>query len=198
MPLSSAHDVVVESESLPPVIHTERVVLRPFALDDARGRQQCGRDPEIIRSFGGSTTLETLQPMSFKQAQVWYQRVVALEPRSTHWAVQFGDRFVGTARLHAVEIADRRARYAVGLLDRSILGMGLGTEITQAVVGYGFDELQLHRIDLRVLAYNTRAIQCYTRCGFVEDGRERDAVLVDGAWHDDVIMSILEPANPSE
>ena len=30
-----------------------------------------------------------------------------------------------------------------------------------------FGILGLHRIDLRVLAYNTRAISCYRRCGFV-------------------------------
>jgi RimJ/RimL family protein N-acetyltransferase len=50
-----------------------------------------------------------------------------------------------------------------------------------------------------VLAYNTRAIACYRACGFVEEGGERQAALVDGSWHDFVIMSILEadPAAPS-
>ena len=55
----------------------------------------------------------------------------------------------------------------------------------------------LHRIDLRVLAYNTRATRCYLRAGFVEEGREREAALVDGTWHDDVIMGILEPGPPA-
>ena len=48
------------------------------------------------------------------------------------------------------------------------------------------------RYSFRVLAYNERAIRCYRRCGFVEEGRERQAVLVDGSWHDDVVMGILE------
>ena len=100
--------------------------------------------------------------------------------------------FVGTARLHGVDEHDRRARYAVGLLDSSRLGMGLGSEVTRTVLGYAFDELGLHRVDLRVLAYNTRAIRCYERCGFVEEGREREAAFVDGHWHDDVIMGILQ------
>ena len=43
-----------------------------------------------------------------------------------------------------------------------------------------------------MLAYNTRAIACYARCGFVEEGREREAAYVDGTWHDDVVMGILD------
>jgi [ribosomal protein S5]-alanine N-acetyltransferase len=47
-------------------------------------------------------------------------------------------------------------------------------------------------VDLRVLAFNERAIACYTKCGFVIEGRERETALIDGTWYDDVMMSILE------
>jgi RimJ/RimL family protein N-acetyltransferase len=57
---------------------------------------------------------------------------------------------------------------------------------------YGFEELRLHRIDLRVLDYNARALRAYEKCGFVREGLERESALVDGTWHSDVIMSILE------
>jgi RimJ/RimL family protein N-acetyltransferase len=43
-----------------------------------------------------------------------------------------------------------------------------------------------------VLEYNTRAIRAYEKCGFVREGIERETALVDGAWHGDVIMSLLE------
>ena len=44
-----------------------------------------------------------------------------------------------------------------------------------------------------VVAYNTRALRAYAKCGFVIEGREREAAFVDGQWHDDVLMGILEP-----
>jgi hypothetical protein len=47
--------------------------------------------------------------------------------------------------------------------------------------------------DLRALACNVRAIHCYESCGFVVEGREREATLVDGFRHDDVIVGILAP-----
>ena len=49
----------------------------------------------------------------------------------------------------------------------------------------------LHRIGLKVFAHNERAIACYAACGFVEEGREREAAYVGGAWRDDVIMGVL-------
>lgn len=79
----------------------------------------------------------------------------------------------------------------MGIFDALLLGQGLGTETTRCVLAHAFDHLGLHRVDLRVLSYNHRAISSYPKCGFVEERREREAVFVDGAWHDDVIMGIL-------
>jgi [ribosomal protein S5]-alanine N-acetyltransferase len=150
-----------------------------------------GRNPEIIRMFGGSPEFDSAVPMPPDDAKAWYQQV-STDPNPLHWAVEFEGRFIGTARLHGLDETDRRARYAVGLLDAELLGIGLGTEVTRAVLHYGFNVVRLHRIDLRVLAYNTRAIACYSKCGFVEEGREREAAYVSGAWQDDVIMGILD------
>ncbi len=43
-----------------------------------------------------------------------------------------------------------------------------------------------------VLASNGRAIACYHKCGFREEGREREAAWVNGAWQDDIIMGVLD------
>jgi RimJ/RimL family protein N-acetyltransferase len=43
-----------------------------------------------------------------------------------------------------------------------------------------------------VVDYNLWAIRAYQKCGFVVEGREREAAFVDGIWHDDVMMAILD------
>jgi site-specific DNA recombinase len=48
------------------------------------------------------------------------------------------------------------------------------------------------RVDLRVLAFNKRAIACYEKCGFVREGVVRESVVIGGEWQSDVLMSILE------
>jgi RimJ/RimL family protein N-acetyltransferase len=58
--------------------------------------------------------------------------------------------------------------------------------------------LRLHRIGIRVLAYNTRAIRAYEKCGFTIEGREREAAFVNGVWHDDMMMGLLETDFPAQ
>jgi len=181
--------VIVPTET--PRLRSARTVLRRFRPDDIDGRVRCGKDPEIIRMFGGSPDFSEPVSMPLEDATAWYE-AVSTDSNPLSWAVEFEGEFIGTARLHGLDETDRRARYAIGLLDSGRLGVGLGTEVTQAVLQYGFGDLGLHRIDLRVLAYNTRAIRCYLRCGFVEEGRERETAYVGGRWHDDVVMGILE------
>ena len=57
---------------------------------------------------------------------------------------------------------------------------------------YAFEELGMHRVDLRVLAFNERAIACYEKCGFVREGVEREGSRIGGERQSDVLMSVLE------
>jgi RimJ/RimL family protein N-acetyltransferase len=174
-----------------PRLQCGNVVLRGFELGDVEGRRLCGKDPEIIRMFGGSPAFAAPMAMTPDEAASWYEHVSS-DPNPLHWAIEIQGRFAGTARLHSLDDNDMRARYAVGLLDRNLLGKSLGRRITRLVLQYGFEQLGLHRIDLRVLAFNERAIRCYLRCGFSEEGRERQAAYIGDEWHDDVIMGILD------
>ena len=49
-----------------------------------------------------------------------------------------------------------------------------------------------HRIRLGVAPFNLAGIRACERAGFIEEGRCREAVLHDGRWYDDVLMSILD------
>lgn len=70
-------------------------------------------------------------------------------------------------------------------------GQGRGTEATQLMVRYGFEELGLHKIELRVWSYNQRAIRSYTKAGFVIEGVRRAVAFHAGVFHDEVLMGIL-------
>jgi RimJ/RimL family protein N-acetyltransferase len=62
----------------------------------------------------------------------------------------------------------------IGIEDPARLDRGLDTEALRLALGFGF-ATGLHRVSVRVLTSNARAIACYRKCGFVEEGREREA-----------------------
>jgi RimJ/RimL family protein N-acetyltransferase len=169
-----------------PELEGNRVRLRPFRRSDVAERLALGRSPEIVRSFGGDP--EAVPPLGEDEARAWVERNLA---HPLCWAIEVAGRLMGEVRLDGLDRHDRRARLAIGLYDVSKLGKGLGREVIRLVLSYAFGGLGLHRVDLRVLEYNERAIRCYRACGFVEEGRERESARVGNAWHDDIIMGVL-------
>jgi RimJ/RimL family protein N-acetyltransferase len=173
-----------------PTLVGPRLVLRGVRPDDLQTFLGRARDPEIVRMRGGDASTAGRRPPPLV-ARSWYEAMTR-NPNPYNWIIDVAGRHVGSFSLFNLVDCDQRASYSIGIDEPSLLGQGLGQEATRLVLAHAFGSAGLHRVDLRVLAYNTRAIACYRACGFVEEGRERQAALVDGAWHDFVIMSILE------
>jgi RimJ/RimL family protein N-acetyltransferase len=174
------------SSSGVPVLKGKRVTLRRPREEDFEARLRLGTDAEIWRMYGGNRS--DMRPMTEEAAKRWVQRLL---DQDYAWIIEAGS-LIGAIRLHRVDLRDKRASLAIGIEDASQLGKGLGSEAIALALGYAFNVLRLHRVSVRVVEYNLRAIRTYQKCGFVIEGREREAALVDGAWHDDVMMAILD------
>jgi len=151
-----------------PTLTGPAVILRAPRREDVAERLAPGRSPEIVHMFGGDPA--GIRPLTVEEARAWVDRLID-HPRA--WAVEHDGRLLGEVRLDSIDMRDRRARLATGLLDPAKLGYGLGRQAIRLVLDHAFGVIGLHRVDLRVVAYNVRAICCYRACGFVEEGRER-------------------------
>ena len=168
------------------VLKGSRLTLRPPREDDVQGRLALGNSAEVMRMFGADPT--AIPPLTLAMSKAWVDRL-AMHPHA--WIVEHGGCFLGEIRLDDLDRHDRRARLAIGFFDEQRLGKGLGREAVRLLLAHAFGTLGLHRVSLRVIAYNERAIRCYLACGFKEEGRERQSACVGGQWHDDVIMGVL-------
>jgi RimJ/RimL family protein N-acetyltransferase len=75
----------------------------------------------------------------------------------------------------------------------SLFGRSLGTEAAWLILGYAFDTVGVHRIELEVYAFNPRARPVYEKLGFVHEGTRRQAPHWDGEWVDAHVMAMLAP-----
>ncbi|MFC4560207.1 GNAT family N-acetyltransferase [Virgibacillus kekensis] len=173
-------------KNVSPAINGPNVLLRKPVESDVIDYLNVETSRELIHMYGGNT--KKISPKTIEKAQKFIQKI---RENELEWCVEYEGRMVGQARL-TVNNSDNRARYAVGLFDPNVWGKGLGTEITQMVLQYAFEELGLHRVDLRVLEYNKRAIKCYEKCGFIQEGFEREGALIEGIYETDVLMGILD------
>jgi len=75
--------------------------------------------------------------------------------------------------------------------DKRFWSNGYGTDAVLTILGFAFEQMNLHRVSLGVIEYNERGYTCYKKCGFVEEGRSRDATHRDGRYWDIIRMGIL-------
>jgi RimJ/RimL family protein N-acetyltransferase len=170
-----------------PVITTPRLTLRRPLATDVTDRFALGRDPEIYRMLGAEPA--KLPPLTKEQARGWVESINA---HPAAWIIEFEGRAIGEVLIDNIVEADLRAGIIIGILDPASLGKGLGTEALRAICDFAFDTLGLHKLSMRVLAFNTRALRAYEHLGFVREGLERESALIGGEWHDDVIVGLLK------
>lgn len=173
-----------------PTLVGPHVTLRAFRHDDRAARQRHGWHREIERGYGQEASTRA---MTDDEIRSWTDHLAAkTSGGASCWAVEHHGELVGAVFLDKLREGGRKASLAIGMYAPAHLGLGLGTEAIRLTLRYAFGTRRMHRVDLRVLDFNDRAIAAYRRCGFVEEGRERESCWVDGRWHDDVIMGVLE------
>lgn len=72
----------------------------------------------------------------------------------------------------------------IGIGDENYLGKGYGKEAMLELLNYGFNTLNLYRIQLNVISFNTPAIKLYEKVGFQKEGTMKEFVLRNGQRYD--------------
>lgn len=101
------------------------------------------------------------------------------------------DTAIGTCQLLNIDMRHRNAELQIRIGEDSHQGQGFGSEAVRLLCDFGFRDLNLHRIYLRVFTTNTRAISAYKKCGFKEEGVSQEAAFIDGAWVNVLGMGLL-------
>jgi RimJ/RimL family protein N-acetyltransferase len=126
----------------PPILTTERLVLRPFAEDDAADLHRILNQEDILKYFPGpgSPSLEKAQTFVARQIKQWDEIGYAW------WAVELKEtgKLLGWNGLQYLPETDETE---IGfLLDKSYWGQGLTTEAGRAGIGFGFETVGLAEI----------------------------------------------------
>ncbi len=110
---------------------------------------------------------------------------------------ELADQPVGYVQLTGGSLRRSRATayVVIGVLAHAA-GRGIGTELLRQATAWA-DTRGLHRLELTVMAHNTRAIRLYERMGFSVEGRRSECLLVDGQFIDELTMAILLPTPPA-
>lgn len=164
----------------------KRVLLRPMRQEDIATQHSFNQDLEL---YGLDSAVPHVSPL--ERAQAFYTTWTTPDKTIAPFAIEVDGNYIGYCILR--DIQNRHGNLELGILigDRAYWGHGYGREVIGLLLRYGFHYLGARRIALTTHAKNERAIHCYRACGFVEEGRPRKVVWIEGEYTDLVEMSIL-------
>jgi RimJ/RimL family protein N-acetyltransferase len=170
------------------VLTGRRVRLRALEPADSEPLWRWYHDPEVGRWMDGTPPISLAQNIEKGQNR----------PRNTFEQMVLGIEALDDGKLIGyVALGDTDFRHgeaelqSIAIGDRDRWGGGYATDALRVVCRYAFEEMGLHRITLWVVADNAAAVRAYTKVGFVEEGRRREAFRTRGKRHDFLMMGLL-------
>ncbi len=70
--------------------------------------------------------------------------------------------------------------------------IGIGSEVAQLLLAFGFEEKGLHRIQATCAPDNIGSQKLLEKIGMQREGQIRDALKMDEGWRDSLLYSMLE------
>lgn len=171
-----------------PSLSTERLILRPFRLDDAKSVQQIAGRKEIA-----DTTLNVPHPYPDGVAEAW----INTHPASFESGedIVFAITLKKTGQLIGainLEINKRFNNAILGYwLDPNFWNQGYMTEAAKEMLHYGFEERKLHKIHASHITRNPASGKVMEKIGMQKEGLLREHTFRWGKYEDSVVYGVL-------
>ena len=172
----------------PPVLETERLVLRPFQIDDAARVKALAGASAIYE-----TTLNIPHPYEDGMAEKWIASHASqfCEGNGVNLAVTLkaDGVLIGAIGLDAT-VRHQRAElgYWIGV---PYWGSGYCTEAAIAMIRYGFTVMNYHKITSMHMECNPASGRVMEKAGMRQEGISIDQVIKDGRYHTMIVYGII-------
>lgn len=169
-------------------IETDRLVLRDFEAADSDAYCALTSDPKYQRFYSeedcAEDTSRRLVALFIAQSQEdnrrKYQMAIVLKATGV---------FIGTAGLRMEP--NQQASIGCGI-GREYQSSGYAKEAMEALLAFGFDGHNLHRVYAETIAANKPAIRLCQMVGMREEARFIENKFFKGQWWSTVVMAMLK------
>jgi [ribosomal protein S5]-alanine N-acetyltransferase len=172
-----------------PILETKRLCLRPLRPSDAKDLYHYLKDPEYAKYSGSKAFTD------YKQAEhyITYQNNKIEQNQGLEWGLtrKGEDQIIGTCGFEKWSLHDYKAEIGFGLA-KAYWHNGLMTEALHEVLHFGFNHLNLNRIEAIVFSENLSSRKLLVQCGFTQEGFLREYYCEDGQFIDVLVFSILK------
>jgi RimJ/RimL family protein N-acetyltransferase len=167
-----------------------KVHIRELTLEDVEDRYQWCLDKEVTKHLNMP---EKYPPFNREETQSWIEMCINKTNGYEQKAIVTEDgKHIGWVDLKNIDKMNSHAELGIAIGDKKYWGKGFGLAAMKEMLIWGFKELGLNKIWLRVEVDNDKAIKSYIRMGYVEEGVLRQDRFRNGEFVDRLRMSILK------
>ncbi len=159
-------------------IKTDRLLLRKIIPEDIENIYKGLSQPEVIKYYGISfTSLEATE-----EQMIWYRELEESET-GIWWAIcaTDGQTFYGAGGFSNLSKQHKKAEIGFWLFPE-FWGKGLMQEAFPLICNYGFETLELNRIEGFVESDNINCKKAMEKLNFKHEGTMRDCEVKDGKF----------------
>ena len=172
-----------------PIIYTDRLILRPITLDDANDMFEYAKLPNV----GPNAGWEPHRSLYETTAVIY--NMIANKPQDQlgNWAVVYRStgKMIGTIELHHY-FPCFKAELGYSL-NPEYWGLGLIPEAASKVLEFGFEMLQLKRIEAGTFLNNYQSQRVCEKIKMTKEGIKKNGYIrYDGVIYDIIIYAITD------
>ncbi|PPA70350.1 GNAT family N-acetyltransferase [Jeotgalibacillus proteolyticus] len=163
------------------------VYLRELKEEDMKGLHQALSNDEIRYMTG------TRNSFTMEQMKNYFKRISEDQTRY-NFSIRLleTDELIGDLAIMDIDEDNKKAGFRIALHQTSLLNKGYGTDALNQALKFAFEVLKLNRLQLEVFSHNIRGIKSYEKAGFQVEGVLRESLYYEGAFSDEIIMSMLQ------
>jgi RimJ/RimL family protein N-acetyltransferase len=166
------------------------VLLRPVQRTDVNYFLKWFNDPEVTQYLGMYLPMTEMAEQKYIE-ELGTSRAATDAPFVVEAVDGDKSKPIGSIGLHRIKPKDHSATLGIAIGDKQYWSKGYGTEAARLIIKYGFEQVNLHRISSSAWSFNERSLRLHLKVGFREEGRRREAVYKNGAYHDEVMFGLL-------
>ncbi len=176
-----------------PTLETERLILRKMVLNDAEAVFAYASNSEVSRY----TLWETHRSIEDSRAFLEFATQKYENGGEPDWGIVYRGNGCLVGACGLVNWEAEHARAEVGfVLSREYWGRGLMSEAVRAILRFGFERMNLNRIEARCIAENAASARVMEKAGMVYEGTLRQREYIKGTYRDIKLYAILKKGFP--
>ena len=172
-----------------PILETERLILRPMRMQDARDLFAYAQDPEVSRHVLWDAHKTIGQSRQYLRAAIRQYRQGL--PASYAITLRQSGRMIGTIGFMWVNLDHKSAELGYSL-SRAYWNQGIMTEALRRIVAFSFDELKLNRLEAQHDKENPASGRVMAHVGMQYEGTMRQRLNNKGRMVDVMVYGMLK------